>query len=514
MRALVAAAVGAVALVLLGAWLVLRPSPADVRIGSKAFSESVVLGEMLRLLAEREGLAVAHERGLGGTRIVFDALKRGEIDAYVEYTGTLLREIFGARALESEAALREALVEDGLVLGPRLGFDNTYAIGMRRAAAEARGIRRIGDLAGHPDLVYAFSHEFLERADCWPGLVARYRIEARDVSGAEHQIAYEALLAGQVDATDFYSTDGKVANPALVTLEDDLGFFPEYEAVLLYRADLAVRHPEALEAWARLAGAIDVPTMVSLNKEAELEKRDEGEIAAGFVAGTLRVPVGHEAESVAARLARQTLEHLALVAVSLLAAVVLGVSLGVIAARVPRAEPAILGTVGVAQTIPSLAFLAFLVPFLGMGATPAILALLVYSLLPIVRNTHAGLRDIPPALRESAEVLGLGSRDVLWRIELPLAAGPILAGVKTAAVINVGTATLGGLIGAGGYGDSIFAGLRAFDTGLLLQGAGAAMVLAVAVDRGFALLERRLVPGARSGAGRPRGGIVPSGGPP
>jgi osmoprotectant transport system permease protein len=191
---------------------------------------------------------------------------------------------------------------------------------------------------------------------------------------------------------------------------------------------------------------------------------------------------------------RRTREHLALVAVSLLAAIAIALPLGILAARRPRLGQVVLAAVGVVQTIPSLALLVFMIPLLGIGALPATAALFLYSLLPIVRNTHAGLRGVSPSLRDSAQALGLPPLAILWQIELPLALGTILAGIKSAAVINVGTATLGALIGAGGLGQPIFTGIRLDDIPLILEGALPASLLALAVQGVFDLLERVLVP--------------------
>jgi osmoprotectant transport system permease protein len=199
-------------------------------------------------------------------------------------------------------------------------------------------------------------------------------------------------------------------------------------------------------------------------------------------------------EGIADRLVRATGQHLALVGVSLTAAILIAVPLGVLGARRRKVGEAILAATGVVQTIPSLALLVFLIPLLGIGPRPAIAALFLYSLLPIVRNTYAGLHDIPLHIRESAEALGLPGFARLRLIELPLAARAILAGIKTAAVINVGTATLGGFIGAGGYGEVIFTGLYKDDRGLILQGAIPTAVLALLVQGLFELAERYLVP--------------------
>jgi osmoprotectant transport system permease protein len=170
----------------------------------------------------------------------------------------------------------------------------------------------------------------------------------------------------------------------------------------------------------------------------------------------------------------------------------------VFAAKNEHAGNFVLSIVGVIQTLPSMALLVFMIPLFGLGAVPAIAALFFYSLLPIVRNTYAGLTQIPTPTRESAEVIGLPSSARLKLIELPLAMPSILAGVKTAAVINVGTATIGALIGAGGYGAPILTGIRLSSISLILQGAIPAALMAVLVQYLFSWFERWCVsPGLR-----------------
>jgi osmoprotectant transport system permease protein len=194
------------------------------------------------------------------------------------------------------------------------------------------------------------------------------------------------------------------------------------------------------------------------------------------------------------RLLRRSIEHVELVAVSLGLAVLLAIPLGVLAARLRRLGQLVIGLTGILQTVPSLAMFVFMIPLFGIGAGPAIAALFLYSLLPIVRNTHAGLAGIAPELRESAAALGLPPGVRLRRVELPLAMRSILAGIKTAAVINVGTATLAALIGAGGYGQPILTGIRLDDIGLILQGAVPAALLALLVQGVFEGVEHGLTP--------------------
>jgi osmoprotectant transport system permease protein len=470
------------------------PAGPLVRIGSKTFTESIVLGEIAAAVLRDAGFAVEQRRGLGGTQVVWNALRRGEIDVYPEYTGTLEQEMFAGRGVRGVPALREALGAEEVALGALLGFEDGYALGMKEALAARLGIRTISDLRAHAGLRFGFTSEFMDRADGWPSLRARYALPQTDVRGLEHDLAYRALEAGTLDVTDLYSTDADIAYYRLRVLADDLRHFPRYEAVLLWRADLEARAPGATTALGRLGGAIDAATMVRMNARVKLEREDEAAVAADFVAAGFGIEADASREGRAERIARAALDHLGLVAVSLSAAIAVALPLGVLAAKRPRAGAVVLAAAGVLQTIPSLALLVFMIPLLGIGAPPAIAALFLYGLLPIVRNVHAGLNDIPSALRESAEALGLPPARRLRWIELPLASRAILAGVKTSAVINVGTATLGALIGAGGFGQAILTGIRLDDVGLILEGAVPAALLALAVQGAFDLAERWIVP--------------------
>lgn len=456
-------------------------------VGSKTFTESVVLGEVGAGLARDAGLAVEHRRQLGGTRILWRALLEGDIDAYPEYTGTLKQELLQMPGA-SDAQLHAALAERGIAMTAPLGFDNTYALGMRAARATALGIETISDLREHPTLQIGLSNEFMQRADGWPGLRDAYRLPQQP-DGLDHDLAYRGLASGALDVTDLYSTDAEIPYYDLAVLEDDRGYFPEYEAVYLYRADLARRAPQWLAALQGLAGRIDAATMQRLNARVKLDRETEAAVATEWLG-----VVAPDERGRVSRVWQRTGEHLALVGISLGLALLAALPLGVLAARKPRLGQVVLSTTGLLQTLPSLAVFVFMIPLFGIGAGPAIAALFLYSLLPIVRNTHAGLAGIPRELRETAAALGLPPRTRLWRVELPLALRTILAGIKTAAVINVGTATLGALIGAGGYGQPILAGIRLDDIGLILEGAVPAALLALAVQGGFELVERGLTP--------------------
>lgn len=471
-----------------------RSGPADLRVGSKIFAESVILAEIAADLAAASGAHVERRLGLGGTRLLWDALLAGEIDIYPEYTGTLSQEILTDAHVSTPAELERALAAHGLKASLPLGFANSYALGMRRDKAEAARIAAISDLARRPELVFGLSEEFLARADGWPALAATYGLRAETLRGLDHHIAYKGLIDGSIDVVDLYTTDPERADRRILVLDDDRHFFIENRAVLLYRADLAERAPQALAAMLRLQGRVETAAMIAMNVAVKTGLRSEREAAANFVAAQFGVIPALPSRGLAARVWRRTLEHLYLVGVSLAAAVVVAAPLGMLAGKRPRLGRFILAGTSLLQTIPSLALLVFMIPLLGVGAAPAIAALFLYSLLPIVRNIATGLASIPASIRNSAIVIGLTPWRRLLLVELPMASPAILAGLETAAIINIGTATLGALIGAGGYGQPIFTGVRLDNFALILEGAVPAALMALAAQGLFALAEELLVP--------------------
>jgi osmoprotectant transport system permease protein len=319
----------------------------------------------------------------------------------------------------------------------------------------------------------------------------RYALPQQNVIGIEHALGYRALANGSIDVKDAYSTDAKIEQYDLVVLEDDLQFFPKYEAVFLFRLSMSA---DAIAAVRRLEGTLDEKRMIRLNAEAERTKSytRAADLYFEHAAGS-RNSVG---ESFPHKLGRWTLRHLQLAGFSLLLSVIFGIPLGIVASRGGPIGHGILGFASIVQTIPSLALLALLVPipFFGISIRTAIAALFLYSLLPIVRNTASGLQDIPRSLRESAIALGLSPITRLWEIYLPMASRSILSGIKTSAVINIGTATLAALIGAGGLGEPILSGLDLNDHVTILEGAIPAALLALLVQWLFDLLDRILIP--------------------
>ena len=472
-----------------------------VRIASKAFTESVILGEIITQSIRTSGDGAIHRMQLGGTRIVYDALQRGEIDIYPEYTGTILLEILADEEGLTADNLPDFLKADGILITSSLGFRNNYAIAVKRDTAEKYQLSKISDLALHPELKLGFGNEFMDREDGWKNLRTTYSLPHRDVAGMDHDIAYQQLASEVIDAMDVYTTDAQLVDLDLVVLEDDLHYFPLYDAVILYRADLADRFPKALDHVEALQGTISTDSMIAMNSRVASPDATEIQAAAEFLRDRFDLQVKVEDISIATRIWRRTLEHCDLVRHSLIPAIFVAIPLGIIAAKLPRFGQVVLGLVGIVQTIPALALLVLLIApmaalgwnTLGTGSATAVAALFLYSLLPIVRNTATGLASISHEYTESATALGLSRWFRLLQIELPLAAQSILAGIKTAAVLNVGFATLGALVGARGYGQPIITGIRRSDTGMIMQGAIPAACLAILLQVLFEIAERWFV---------------------
>jgi len=484
---------------------------APLVVGAKNFTEGAVLGELMaQVLEAQAGVRVERRFNLAGTQVAFDALRTGAIDVYAEYTGTGLRDILGARdpvrgAAEAFAIVsREFRMRYGLMWLAPFGFNNTYVLLMRRSTAAALGVRCIGDLGGH-SLRYGMSYEFLERQDGMPALRRAYPLDVASLVGMEHALTYAALADGAIDVSDGYSTDAKLVTQDLVALGDDRGFFPPYQAAPVVQGTLPARAPGGIEALLVLAGRIDEDAMRRLNRGVEVEGLSPHAVAAQFLADRgLAAPMPVEAPRASTLLGLLwqrrvvTLQlaawHLVLTGTAAVLACLVAVPLGVAASRRPRVATIGLAVAGVLQTVPSIALLAFMLPVFGVGARAAIVALFLYGLLPILRNTITGVRGVDPLVTEVGVGLGMTPRQLLWRVELPLATPVILAGIRTSTVINVGTATLAAFIGAGGLGEPIVTGLTITNTNLVLSGALPAAVLALAVDGVLAAAEHRLTP--------------------
>ncbi|WP_249931338.1 glycine betaine ABC transporter substrate-binding protein [Ramlibacter sp. 2FC] len=501
------------ALVLVGlalaatAALAVDASSERLRIGSKRFTESYILAELLaQQAAGHMARPAAVLQGLGNTAIVYQALRSGSIDLYPEYTGTIGLEILKSPGAMSLEQMRRALAPLGLGVAIPLGFNDGYALAMRAAEADRLGIRAISDLARHPALRLGLSNEFLGRADGWAGLSARYGLPHKPM-GLDHGLAYDALAGRQIDVMDIYTTDAKIGHLALRVLADDRQYFPRYDAVVLYRLDLPQRFPQAWAALQALEGRIDEAAMIGMNARAELQGVAFDVIARDYLAGKAAgastgagkpgapdaAGRGFWAKLSGPDFARLAAQHLALVGLSVGFAALLGIPLAVLVFPHPRLRAAVLGASGLLQTVPSLALLAALIWLLGrIGTLPALLALALYALLPIMRNTATGLGEVPQGLRLAAQALGMSAAQCLRSVELPLALPTLLAGVRTATSIAIGTATIAAFIGAGGFGERIVTGLALNDGELMLAGALPAALLALLSEALFEALEHAL----------------------
>jgi len=464
-----------------------------LRIGSKRFTESYILAEVLAQTASPHA-ATEVKAGLGNTAIVYAALRAGSIDLYPEYAGTINQEILkNDQPSTSLAAMRAQLQPLGLGVDIALGFNNGYALAMRADVAGKLGITRLSDLAQHPRLRLGLSNEFIGRADGWQGLAKRYGLPQRP-TGLDHGLAYDAVSRAQVDVIDIYTTDAKIGHLGLTVLRDDGAYFPRYDAVVLYRLDVPQRFPAAWRALQVRAGRIDEAAMIEMNARAELQGVAFDVIAREHLHGEAKTTEtrGFWAKLFGPDLARLALQHLTLVAASVGLAVLIGVPLAVAVAPHERARGLVLGATGLLQTVPSLALLAALISLVDrIGTLPALLALTLYALLPIMRNTCTGLAEVPAGLKLAGAALGMTSVQRLRHIELPLALPTVVAGIRTATSIAVGTATIAAFIGAGGFGERIVTGLALNDKELLLAGALPAAALALMFEGLFGLLALR-----------------------
>jgi osmoprotectant transport system permease protein len=462
----------------------LQPAPLlaaeRIVVGSKAFTEGYVLGEIAAQTLESATKApVTRKLGMGSTGIVFQALRSGAIDVYSDYTGTLAEAILKRPDLRSVDEIQRALAEMDLVMSAPLGFDDTYALAVKETFAQQSGLNSISDLSKVEGRIRAaFSYEFMDRQDGFQGMVTAYRLHLapQKIKRMEHSLTFQAIDDGAVDLIDLYSTDAR-------------GYFPVYQAVWVARRAFTEQQPNAWAALLKLQGTISERAMIDMNAQADIQHLSFAKIAAQFLGAE-----APRSQSLKSNILQRTREHLWLVGISLLFSVLVGIPLGLVAVRFHAAGQGILIASALIQTVPSLALLCFLIPLFGVGMRPALAALCMYSLLPVVLNTFTGIRSVDPKHLENARAFGLTRRQVLLRIILPLASPTILAGIKTATIVSIGTATLAALVGAGGYGAPIVSGLSLNDVPTILTGAIPAALMALIAYGLFELLGLALIP--------------------
>jgi osmoprotectant transport system permease protein len=509
------------------------PNDRAVVVASKPFGESYLIAELFAQVMESRGIKVDRRPGLGATEIAFGALRTNAIDVYPEYTGTGLLAILhdsldnALRADPRRAyqhVVRRFAAEYGVRWLPPLGFQNGYAIAVRKETATKLQLHTLSDLArASPELVAGFTSDFIGRPDGLAGLSGVYGMRFRSVRPLAPAVKYVALAESAVDVIDGYSTDGLLAKYDLVTLVDDRGFFPPYEAAALVSPRLARERPDAIAALDLLSGRLNETDMRTWNRRIEVDGEEIGHVAAS-VLDTLGITSTDTAAATRSAGAPRTgflaflwgrrgetltltARHLQLVIVALLAAVLVAVPLGLILERLRRGAEWVVAGLGVLQTIPSIALLAFMIPLFGVGVWPALVALWLYALYPIARNTYTGVRSADPEAVDACEAMGATPWQRLVWVRLPLAAPIVVAGVRTAAVITVGAATLAAFIGAGGLGEPIVTGLALADSRLILSGALPAAMLALGVDAVLAAVERVVRP-AHQKSRKPRSTVM------
>jgi osmoprotectant transport system permease protein len=287
-----AAALAVVAVVVLAgvAAFAARPGAEHVVVGSKNFSEQVILGEIVAQAIERyAGRPVDRRLNLGGTFICDRALRSGDIDVYVEYSGTALTAVFHQPVTTDPAAaltsIQRLYAQNGVAVRPPLGFDNTFAILVRGRDARARRLRTLSELATHaPGWRAGFGYEFIERADGYRGLAAAYALRFKEPPRVmDLTLIYRALAEDQVDVIAGDATAGLIEALDLVALEDDRNYFPPYEAVPLVHAATLLRYPEIGRALDRLAGRIDAAAMRRMNFAVDGRRRDPADVAREFL---------------------------------------------------------------------------------------------------------------------------------------------------------------------------------------------------------------------------------------
>ncbi len=464
-----------------------------IRVGAKHFNEGYILSEIISQLLESKGFSVERKFNLGGTLVCYEALINKEIEIYPEYTGTISEAILKLNGKISNDELKVKLKELNLEISNEYGFDNTYAFAVKSDLAKKFNLNTISDLKNHPDLKFGLSYEFLNRQDGWQNLSEVYQLPQKPV-GLEHGLAYNALNEGQIELTDVYSTDGEIPKYNLTILKDDKNFFPKYSAVSFYKSNLDEKIKNII---ADISGKITEAEMQKMNEEVLYENKNFSEVAGNFLRNKNLISNNSgiiEKESIYAQILPKVLQHLKITLIALVLAVIIAIPIGIFVYFHSSISKPVLYVAGLLQTIPSIALLAFMIPLFGIGVVPAVIALFLYSLLPILRNTTIALFTVDPLLKEVATGIGLTRFQKLRYIELPLGFPTILAGIRTAAVINIGTATLAAFIGAGGLGEFIVTGLALNNTNLILMGAIPAAILAILTEIFFEIIERIFVP--------------------
>ena len=488
---------------LFGTWVWASSKP--LVVGSKFFTESYILSEMVVLLLEEESQQpVERKLGLGGTQVAFQALNDGKIHVYPEYTGTGYAAILKKQG-ESHPDRVYQIVDRsfrekwGIEWSRPIGFNNTYALAVRGNDKEFEGVRTLSQLSekGVEDYIYASPYEFMERKDGQVEFAKKYNFNftPSQVLAMEAGLMYSAIRDKKVDIIVSYSTDGRIKAYNLRLLEDDKMFFPPYHVSLVAKSEVLRKSPALRQVFKRVENLITEDEMVYMNDQVDRLKREPIDVARAFLEKKGLIEKGsYDVFSDKKRyFFKLLIEHLSLSFGALALSILVSLPVGVLLTRYQRLGKVVFPIINIIQTIPSLALLGFLIPIMGIGFVPGLFALFLYSLLPLIRNTYTGILGVHKDYIEVSKGIGLTNMQILLIIEIPLALPVILAGLRTAAVIVVGTTTLVALIGAGGFGDPIFRGISTVNSHLILLGAVPVALLSIIVDKSIEYSERWLV---------------------
>lgn len=500
-------------LILSAAFLFAINVQAKIVVGSKAFTESLILEQMLSiLLTDKYQVPVENRSSLGGTKVAFDALVHKAIDVYPEYTGTAYQMILKMNGLKDPNKVHHIIEYEyqkrwGIEWSKPLGFNNSYALAVRNNDLKFQEINRISQIKRRaPTLKYLAPYEFMERQDGHQNFIKHYglKFDPNKVISMQAGLAYAAIRDNKADLIIAYSTDGRIKAYDLKILQDDYRYFPPYFAAFNFRSETAQQFPALRKAIQELEGKINVTEMTDMNDQVDRLKQSPYLVARNFliqkglIKGEIQAVQVHTSfysffMSKRGYLIDLLFEHLQLCFFSLGLACLFSLPIGIALTRNEALGKVVFPIINTIQTIPSLALLGFFIPIMGIGPLPAMLALFLYSLLPLVRNTYTGILGVDKRFVEASLGIGLSHWQVLWKVELPLAMPVVLAGLRTAAVIVIGTATLAALIGAGGFGDPIFRGVATVNSNLILLGALPAALLAITVDKLIGFSERFLI---------------------
>lgn len=463
-----------------------------IKIGGKVFTEQNILVDLLKIYLEDKGYKIQTQKNLGGTFVAYEALKNGNLDMYVEYSGTSYHSIFKQKDILSEKEthqwLKTAFAREKIYLFKGLGFSNSYAL----LVPDSSKHKTIKDLIDNSkNLSIGFEHEFLTRPDGYDNLLEAYGLKFKNTKTMNVGLMYEALKTQQLNVGVGYTTDGRNKAYNLKVLEDNLNYFPKYKAEIIARQDVLNSHENLQSELMALTGQINHEDMTQMNYEVDALKKSSNLVARNFLYeknlisfSSSKVSKGflglksHEIRLVKNKL----LEHIRICLIALAVSLVLGFSLGTLAFEYKPLKSIVFTFVNLMQTIPSLALFGFLIPFMGIGFYPAMAALVLYSILPLVHNVYIGLSEVDQDIIESCQAIGMSRKQILTQVRIPMAMPTLGAGLRTCTVIIIGTATVAAFIGAGGLGELIFQGISSLNHRMILLGAVPAALLALLAD--------------------------------